>query len=193
MKKMSLIFLVCVLPLAAFAGGVYAEGDVHPVTANRLVGVGDLGTLAGPNITIYTVFAFTNPDDVEEITITKVSIIEGNGDLVYDGPYIYVTPDGTYREVKPDPMTPHEIWQIRLQAYMWTGLGIPDDLTDVNNWMSRVDALNKELKAYTVEIEWEAKGAVAPLTGWQRTRRSDGEGVMMYESQMVNMKQRRHK
>jgi len=85
MKKMSLIFLVFVLALAALAGGVHAGGDIHPVTANRLIGVGELGTLPGPDITIYTMFAFTNPDDVEEITITKVSIIEDNGNLVYEG------------------------------------------------------------------------------------------------------------
>jgi len=198
MKKMSLILLAVVLLLAALAGGAYVDSDHQPVKGNKLIGVGQLGTHEGiPYIEMWTHFGFTNPDCVEEITITKVSIIEENGDLVYEGPYISVTRNGLTREVKTDPMNPHEIWGINLEVYMWTGLGdYPENLTDPANWLTFGEAMAQPIKSYTVEIEWEAKGGVCPLTGWKTTKRIDwvdGLGGNMYQSQMVNMKQKKHK
>ena len=198
-KKVFLPLLAVTLLLGGLAGVVYAVGDHQPAKDQKLVGVGPMGTFTpGPTVTQMTVFRFTNPDCVEEIAITKVSIISANETVIYEGPYISVEGSGAdpVRTVIDEPMSPHEVRHIVLFFYMWTGEGLdPTDLTANDNWLSVSDALAKGLAQYTVEIEWEAKGAVNPLTGWQQIQReehrSDGTYRMLADSQMVNLKQRR--
>ncbi len=199
MKKVLLSLLAVILLLGGLAGAVYAVGDHQPAKDQKLVGVSNLGTKTFPwgSIELKPVFRFTNPDCVEEIAITKVSIIRANETVIYEGPYIGVTgpSNNPVRTVIAEPMSPHEVRIIVLFDYMWTGLGVDyTNLTANDNWLTVGEALAQEAAQYTVEIEWEAEGAVNPLTGWQRTNRKevrpDGTYRMLAESQMVNLKQR---
>ena len=203
-KKIALISLAAILLLSGIAGGVYAVSDHQPVRGEKLIGMSHLGTAlrAGGNIidTRWSGFRFTNPDGVGEITITQVSIIRGDETLIYEGPYIRVVTDingNVDRTVITDPMTPHETRGIRLTQYMWDGPDDPDEaeLEDSDNWLDRSDALGLDFATYTVEIAWEAQGPVAPLTGWQVTSieetRFGDEYRYKYESQMVNLKQKK--
>lgn len=200
MKKVLLLLLPVILLLGGLAGAVYAVGEHQPAKDQKLVGVGHLGEKTYPwgSIKHQTVFRFTNPDCVEEIAITKVSIISENETVIYEGPYIDVTgpSNNPVRTVIDEPMSPHEVRNLPLFYYMWTGGGLdPNDLTANDNWLSSSDAQDTDMAFYTLEVEWEAKGAVSPLIGWQQFRRqeyrSDGTYRMAAESQMVNLKQRR--
>ena len=198
-KRILLVLLAAGLLATGLAGGVYAVSLHQPVKGEKLIGLAPLGTFEIPigpwtrTTQRSSDFRFTNPDCVGEITITQVSIIRRDETVIYEGPFIRV--DGDVREVVETPMTPHETRRIMLIAYMWEGEGVdPEDLTASDNWLSSYDALQQDIAGYTVEIAWEARGPVSPLTGWQQitTRESqDGEKyVMRSESQMVNMKQK---
>ena len=170
-KKIFLILLGVAILGAGFAGGVYAV-DHQPVQGEKLVGVGNVGTLSLPTQKLIgnSSFTFTNTDCVNEITITKVSIIKQpfglDPKVIYEGPFIQVGGD-PYRVVITT-MKPHAIWEISLASYMYTGAN-PNDLTDPENWLPDVAAINGYFERYTVEIEWEAGKGTCPLTGWQHT------------------------
>lgn len=56
-----------------------------PITGQKLVGQGIFSPVPGDGDTIYTVFSFTNPDCVREVTIEKISIFRMDGTVAYEG------------------------------------------------------------------------------------------------------------
>ncbi|MFC2123160.1 hypothetical protein ACFLRP_05700, partial [Bacteroidota bacterium] len=156
-KKLSLSLLAVVFILAGFGGGVYAVGDHQPAKGEKLVGVSQLGTRTINEFPLIkhelrSHFRITNPDCVAEINITKVSIIKGDETLIYEGPYIRIIGYGLSpaREVITEPMSPHEVRNIPLMYYMWTGEDDPN-LTDPSNWMTLTQAVQQGKANYTVE------------------------------------------
>ncbi len=204
-KKIALVSLVAVLLLAGLAGAVYATVDHQVVQGQKLIGVGQLGkmTRSWGTVQFSQSFRFTNPDGVGEITITQVSVIKGDETVIYEGPFIRVrtVDDILVRTVITDPMSPHEIRYIGLRTYMWKGtadITDPSELEKNSNWYSIGWAHNQTNAPYTVEIAWEAEGAVNPLTGWQQTQRWENRPDdpitfhrMFAESPMVNLKQKK--
>lgn len=172
MRKVIIAILLAVVLLAGGLGGfVYASNSSHePMTGQKLVGYGFFGehyiAELGGTLHSHTMFVFTNPDGVSEITIDRVSIFAFDGTVLYEGP------------LKPWPeeriMMPHEVDAVELHDYIE-----PQDL----------------LMPVTVEIFWTCshkKGL--PLTGWTQTGYSlfdDGNLVeaSVGENQMVNMAQ----
>jgi hypothetical protein len=193
-KKVAIALLAVVLLLAGLGGVVYAATD-ESVHGDKLVGLAPLGSITQPDgiIRQYGVFYFTNPDCVNKITITQVSIMRMNGSIVYQGPFINAQP-GQPREVITRPMEPHEVWSIFLFNYMYKGTG---ELTDPNSWLTSEEAQTQTAQSYTVEIFWRPskKVTTCPLTGWQDSMvtKLDSSGNLIWtrgsESQMVNMTQ----
>lgn len=171
-KKIVISLLVVVLVLAGLAGGVYAGGPHEAEWGNKLVGMGWMGTWTpvpyGKDY-IHSVFSFANPDPVNSIEITKVSIIRADGTVVYEGPYIQVgVPPGEtelVREIVTRPMEPHEIWGIASFFYMYKG----GELTDPDSWLDSGEAFEQPFEQFTVEIFWRptTKSPTCPLIGWQ--------------------------
>ena len=135
----------------------------------------------------------TNPDCVGEITIERISIIRGDGTVVYEGPLLkQIVEDGEVVDSRPiTTLKPHEIRGINLQWFM------PDPEDPDHQWMSRWEALLLPLASYTVEVFWTAPGKGLPLTGWayKKTAMIDEEGIPIdllteVATQMVNMKQK---
>lgn len=209
-KRIALALSLVALLLVTLGGGVYAAGTHGPAPVNKLVGVGYLGMETFPSGLTENQgggFTFTNPNCDDEITITQVSIFREDGSIVYQGPYIKVTPPPPVippppetREVITRPMEPHEVWGVGLGTYMWTGEGDPADLTDPDNWLTIPEVNALPLQPYTVEIVWRptTRATVCPLTGWQghwiRHRDQWGNEVAAFrtESQMVNMTEGGH-
>jgi len=157
-KKILLGLLVAVLLAAGLAGGAYAA--IHePVKGDKLIGFGSQGAVS-PTLHDSSVFFFTNPDCVNNIVIERVSIVRGNGTVVYEGPYLQILPDGT-REPRP-VLKPHMQFKIELWNWMPDGSG---------GWLSEEQAREVPIAGYTVEIEWNAKGETLPPMGYgQRTQ-----------------------
>ena len=153
----------------------YSRGIVEPIphepmTGQKLVGMGYLGEHydeeSDITFQLHTMFSFTNPDGVSEITIDRVSIFAFDGTVLYEGPL----KPGTEERI----MMPHEVDAVELHDYLE-----PADLIPV-----------------TVEIFWswtDKEGL--PLIGWQLTtigiQDAEGNPIEMTssESQMVNMEQ----
>ena len=195
-KKLVLALLAIFLVLAVVGGGVY--GNNHKAWGNKLVGFGQLGIF---NIPGYfegsnSLFHFTNPDCDTDIAINKVSVISSNGAIVYEGPYVKMPPPGMmgpYEVV--NIIRPHEMLEISLPSYIWTG-AIDADPTNPGNWLPISLAVNQSLVFYTVEISWEPvtrKGATVPLAGWVDTRINQGNPTshsIMLRNDMKNLTQR---
>ncbi|MFC2068671.1 hypothetical protein ACFLTP_06645 [Chloroflexota bacterium] len=201
-KKLVLVLAAVVLLMAGIGGVVYAVGGHEPVTGQKLVGVGPMGTVEiGPGpITRQASFQFTNPDCIEDITITKVSVMEnGNGDVIYEGPFVGVDTEGAevVRTVITE-LAPHDVRGIRLWQYMWIGpdeISDLDELEDNDNWKETFPAFSQDLIVCTVEIEWEAAGSACPLTGWVTIKdkevRWGDEFRHEFGREMVNLKQKK--
>jgi len=140
-----------------------------------------------------SLFSFTNPDCVNDIEITKIAIIRGDGNIIYEGPYLQVQFDGT-RAIIDRPMKPHEVWGLVLFQYMYLG----GDPTAPSSWVDVFTAIKQPRQAYTVEIFWRpaGKGSTLPLMGqWYTTTDkldpSSPDIIITHqlrtESQMVNM------
>jgi len=169
-KKVLVLVLVAALVVGGVSGVVYANSNSHvPMTGQKLVGYGfyDEHYLAEIDGTLHlhTLFVFTNPDCVSDITIEQVSIFAFDGVVLYEG---FLDREG------PVTMEPHEANGIELQDY----IGYQDLLMPV-----------------TVEIYWTGAEEGLPLTGWAQTGHGifDKKGRLVQgaatETQMVNMKQ----
>ena len=178
MKKLIIAVVLAVVLIAGGLGGfVYATNNSHePMTGQKLVGYGFYGEFyleeLGETIQLHSMFVFTNPDGVSEITIDRVFIYRVDGEVLYDGPIIGQVPFKwtPYTE----PMKPHEIRAVELHDY----IGLQDLIMPM-----------------TVEIFWSGAKEGLPLTGWARTGNTifDDAGNLVElsttESQMVNMEQ----
>ena len=158
MKKKILLALLAVgLLVTGFASGVYAIEGHNPVKGNKLVGCGALGKHGeNPILKDSSMFTFTNPDCSNSITIERVSIIRGDGVLIYEGPYLYIRSDGT--RVPLIELKPHRQGKIELWNWIW-------DETE-GRWLSESEARELPIYGYTTEIEWKATGATCPLMGY---------------------------
>jgi hypothetical protein len=137
-----------------------------PMIGQKLVGQGIFGPTTGDGDTIYTVFSFTNPDCVREITIEKISIFRMDGTVAYEGPLLAGTGTAT--------MKAHETRGVDLNMYI---------------------SHNNSPGFYTVEIFWSETQKGLPLIGWSNTviMTQDGGGnaeiKSLSQTLMVNMVQ----
>ena len=193
MKKLIGIILAVVLLAGGLGTVVYAAVPHVPMTGEKLVGMGRMGTRGdGPTFTFFSVFRFTNPDCVGTITITRISIMKSGGTVVYEGPLLRQEVSGG--EVVDDsewmePMNPHEGRDIAL----WTYFPDPDDQD--YDWMSKQEAYGQPLRGYSVEIFYETERKGLPLVGDAFTTRefvrSTGDIQQTgYSSQMFNLNQK---
>lgn len=170
-------------------------------SGNKLVGLGIMGTIGeSPGEQhLHSWFAFTNPNPVNKIKITKICIIRADGTVLYRGPYIQLTYTGELppgRAAVTRPMKPHELWEIPLVFYMYRG----GELTDKNSWLTWEEAFDQLAEYYTVEIFWQppTRSPTCPLIGWQHqafAHCNPSTGVPDYvlgdartESPMINVK-----
>jgi hypothetical protein len=175
MKKYIIGILLAICMLGILGSSLYAVNYHVPDRGNKLVGLGTVGSLSRDTTvaeTHNTVFTITNPDCVNSIVITKVSILQGDI-LIYEGPFVqvnYGTSPPT-RTVFPDfTLAPHQIARIALTDYQWKG-GLPVELEliqDNNNWKPIGEVLGSNVLPYTVEVFWKPYDSkpVNPLSGW---------------------------
>ena len=175
-KKILLVLLAVGLLVVGLAGGAYAVGSHNPVQGDKLVGYGPLGQKGEAPMPVMKDschFTFTNPDCVNDIFIERVSIVDGGGAVIYEGPYLRIQPDGT--RVPMSVLKPHRVGKVELWNWMPDGSG---------GWLPNNEARELPVKTYTVEIEWSARGVTCPLIGQgMRTHISIIPG---HESKMVS-------
>ncbi len=201
MKRLIGTILAVVLLAGGLGGFVYAAGPHVPLTGQKLVGMGRLGSesVGTSGVTYRSRFGFTNPDDVGEITIRRISIISGNGTVIYEGPLRrqkhavdLLTGKDEVIDDSPwmSPMTPHKARSIILWTYF------PDTGDPAHTWMSKNEAIGQNRKGYTVEIFYDTEKKGLPLIGHSNTRRravsvaSGDVSESGFLTQMFNMKQR---
>jgi len=120
MKKIIAVALAVVLVAGGLGGFAYANSSSHePLTGQKLVATSQFGSVHayGGLVTYEALFTFTNPDCVGEITIEQISIIRGDGAVIYEGPFRRQTMEGG--EVVDStpvtlPMKPHEVWMVKV-------------------------------------------------------------------------------
>ena len=66
---------------------IYTPVEHVPLTGQKLVGQGLFSSMPGGD-TINTLFIFTNPDCIREVTINRVSIFRPDGLVAYEGPLL---------------------------------------------------------------------------------------------------------
>ena len=152
-KKAILLALSIVLVIGCVAGGlVYAQTSHSPPKGQKLVGMGyygssaeveTLGDLARSRY-FDTAFDVTNPNCSKSISITYVSVMDGDGNIVAEG-----TPAELSSHSVPAQLGPHEFWSFSLAEFFTQ----PPLLT------------GDSPPPYTVEISWAGNGD-RPLTGW---------------------------
>ena len=172
-KVMIAIVLAVVLVAGGLGGFAYAQNNPRqPMTGEKLVGYGFYGEHyieeIGRTVQLHTMFVFTNPDCVNEITIDGVFILNWDGAVLYEGYLLGFT--------EPVIIKPHEVNSVELHDYI-----DPQEL----------------LMPVTVEIFWAgSQKSGLPLTGWAQTGHLmfDGEENLVEgsvdENQMVNMEQK---
>jgi hypothetical protein len=184
-RKILIICLAGILLLVAMGGSVYAATNHTYPPGSKLVGMGPIGYITSGNPSIKQVhntnFNFSNPNCDKSIIITQISILDPTGNVVYQGPYLNVTPNipnptippGTAtRTINNNPMLPHEARAISLQFFMPKNRPMitsdPLIIGDLNNWMDVGTAIGQVLGQYSVEIFWKPSGrpAVSPLIGF---------------------------
>ena len=180
-KKIIGIILAAALVAGGLGGFAYATNNLQePMTGQKLVGQGGCfkfpPELDETYVTFNTMFWFTNPDSVSEITIERISVFALDGTVVYDSAVDdwIEDPNWTWTE----PMKPHEMRGMELSEYL-------------------PPSFETEGMVYTVEIFWtwtDKRGL--PLTGWATLasvkRGADGhiiEFTSGYGTQMLNMEQ----
>lgn len=151
----------------------------EPMTGQKLVGLGACFKCPpepdGTYETFNTLFWWTNPDSVSEITIERISIFGPGGTVVYDSAV-----DGWFDDQNwTEPMKPHEMGGMELNEYL-------------------PSSFETEGMVYTVEVFWtwtDKEGS--PLIGWATLghvkRGTDGhiiEQTSGFGMQMVNLEQK---
>jgi len=195
MKKIIVILLAVVLVAAGLGSLAYANSNSHvPWRGDKLIGTSPFGTdqySADEHRTMHASFIFTNPDCVNKIKIGGISIIRGDGTVIYEGPLLWQRhEDGEIVEstIVDWSMEPHDIWSVVLMCYM------PDPGDPDHEWMSLDEALAQPLAQYTVEISWgvHRKGGLPLIGKVQTIKRTVEFGEVMesaFGTQMVNMEQ----
>ena len=85
MKRiMAIIITLVLIVVGAINGLAYAKSTQEPMIGHKLVGWGDLGSLLDLVQANFSV-SFTNPDSASEISIDQVSIIRGDGEVIFEG------------------------------------------------------------------------------------------------------------
>ena len=177
-KKIIGIILAAALVAAGLGGFAYATNNSHEVMmGQKLVGWGTVGTDA-QNAFFKSLFFFTNPDCVSEITIDRVSIFDLDGTILYEGPLLSPSEGPQWA----GPMKPHEQRFIVLYQYVCDP-GTP--IQDI------------PCAPYTVEIFWtKSHWRGLPLIGWsweEVEKLDDGNMIQSLSAsvtEMVNMRQR---
>jgi len=183
MKKIAFLVLTLVLIAGALGGFAYAQSqETHqPMVGQKLVGWGLFGNAPGaiPGTIFNTILVLTNPDCVSQITINRISVIAGNGTLIYEGPPLDFTGNAT-----ATLLGPHQSISTELTDYY---LPLPADFRDFP-----LGGL------HTVEVSWTGAKGGLPLTGWSYTLTANfdsGTGQIIQNlsttaaTQMINMTQ----
>jgi len=151
MKRIVFLAMAIVLIAGTIGGFAYAQSqNTHqPIVGQKLVGWGLFGDAPGavPGTIFNTIFILTNPDCVNQITIDRISVIAGNGTVIYEGVPLDFNGDQI-----DTLLGPHESISTELSDYY---LPLPPDLREFP-----LGGL------HTVEVSWTgAKGGLL-LTGW---------------------------
>ena len=202
-KKILLITLVVCLVFGGISGVIYASGEHESLQGQKLVGVVSMGTITNTELGDYRImpyFQITNSDCENPITIKRLSVLDGDGNPIYEGPLVTVAWNNDLgyhvREIITT-MSPHQIIQSFLHLYMWIG-GDSEDWTNPNNWSTDPAYLDGPTVRYTFEITWEAKSSTAPLIGWliswTSIKKVEGEYTtyrdQSKQSPMINVEQK---
>ncbi len=110
MKRIFIVLLAVVLVAGGLGGFVYAKDN--SLTGQKLVGYGfyDEHYLEeiGRTLHLHTLFVFTNPDSVSEITIDRVSIFAHDGTVLEEW-----VPEG-----EDAILEPHEVGAVELHDHI---------------------------------------------------------------------------
>jgi branched-chain amino acid transport system substrate-binding protein len=160
-KKIIALLLVVVFIAAGLGGAAYAQSDGHETMVGpKLVGIAEIGKIDSgqvrrvflPDLRIY------NPDCLAEIAVERMSIIDEDGNVVYEGPFLRTptSAPGGPPEVMTRPLGPHEAWDCFLPACIPDGSG---------GWLPMNQVLNHPRTICTVEIFWSGDEDGCPLGG----------------------------
>jgi hypothetical protein len=152
-KKAILLAFAVVLVIGCVAGSIaYAATSHSPPKGHKLVGMGyygvsaeveTLGNLARSRY-VDTAFDLTNPNCSKNISITYVSVMDEDGNVVAEG-----TPAQLSSHSVPAKLGPHEFWSFSLAEF----------------FTQQPLLMGDSVPPYTVEISWTGNGD-RPLTGW---------------------------
>ena len=152
MKKLLLVVtFVCVLSVV-LGSSVYAATSHQQMKGTKLIGYGPMGLAYGGDTQFYSSFTITNPNCTKSITINRLSIVQANGTVIYEGPFVEGGPLGT----DVVSLQPHGVVMVEL-----------------SDWVSLLDPM----RFFTVEVGFRSVGAL-PLIGhsivWQKEFFADG-------------------
>src|SRR3989304_1180776 len=149
-KRIALVLFMAVLLLITVVGGVSGRNGHVGANRDKILGHGMVGNLAVYNETSLSAVWFTNPDCQNDIAINKVTIIRGDGTLIYEGPYVRMPEpgEGDYQVISV--IKPHEIRIFLLARYMWTGAGDSTNPTAPNNRTPGAEPMALPWAVYTV-------------------------------------------
>jgi len=152
-KKAILLALTIVLVIGCVAGSIaYAATSHNPPKGQKLISMGYYGvsaegsTIGDCNYSHYfdTGFDITNPNCSKSISITYVSLMDEDGNVVAEG-----TPSQLSSPSVPAQLGPHQTWSFTLAQFFNEPPLISGD----------------SAPPYTIEVSW-AGAADRPLSGW---------------------------
>jgi hypothetical protein len=187
-KRTLVIASVAAVLIFSLLAGVVLAFNHQPVVGKKLVGIGRSGYQDTFARNIFnTEVKLTNPDCAKTMTINKISIIRGDGTVMYEGSFwVPLGASGTRTNVNP-VLNPHQCIMFPLNAMIYKGTNqpfppLPDqqfpptipvnyweaqaaDLANGNNWLQPQEAAQISFAMYTVEIGFTTKSNLS-LAGW---------------------------
>jgi hypothetical protein len=187
----AMILRLAVMVIAGSA--VYASSLVQPAEAYKLSGSAVLGRAQvsegqeAQTVCLNPHFLIWNPDSENEVNIARLTILQGDGTVIYDGPFRQLLPEPevistghtALESLNVTRLTPHQYAAVTPVQWVRSYDGGQPD------WAA---ALNVPSTAYSVEVHWTTAGGGLPLRGTVVTeeihtvRDSDGKIVKMNSS-----------
>ena len=171
-KRILAASLALVLLVTGGIGGfVYAQSDHEPMVGQKLVGHGLVATWPGDTTKVTWTYCITNTDCSRDIEIERISFIDWDGSLIWEGKYSELML--LIGKTGDDILVPHEGVTFSLWRLFEYGV-LPK---------------NRHL---TVEVYWSGHNQTTPLSGWAFKVNRDAAGIVLSQSTtlMVNMEQK---
>jgi hypothetical protein len=175
---------------------------IHRPVTDKLVGVvafgswHEPGTPANEQLLSLATIRITNPNCAIPIGLTQLSIIQHNGVMIYEGPFLAT---GVETRTPVEQLLPHVSRACQLRYCIPkpatapnTVYGFPDP--GASHWQAWWDAVTQVVVLYTVEIEWwaAAQEAHPPIAILQQLNVHVDSGTQrwayMSSVQMVSLK-----